>query len=55
MQKKMGAVTTLFRASYNDIIHNKEQEIVNWTEMVTQKSHALFPVHAAQGSLGFEV
>ena len=39
MHSKMGAVINLFQATYDDIMRDKEQEIVNWSEMVIQKSN----------------
>jgi MoaA/NifB/PqqE/SkfB family radical SAM enzyme len=47
MQEKMGHIIDLFRATYDDIMNDKEHEIVNWAELVIQKSHTLFPAHAA--------
>jgi Fe-coproporphyrin III synthase len=43
MHEKMGYIIDLFQATYDNIMHDKEQEIVNWSEMVIQKSHTLFP------------
>lgn len=42
MHEKMGYIIDLFQATYNDIMHDKEEEIVNWSERVIQKSHTLF-------------
>jgi len=41
MHQKMDYIIDLFQATYNDIMQDKEQEIVNWSEMVIQKSHTL--------------
>jgi len=43
MHTKMGHIIDLFQATYDNIMRDKELEIVNWSELVIQKSHALFP------------
>ncbi|WP_166437183.1 radical SAM protein [Niastella caeni] len=43
MHEKMGYIIDLFQATYDNIMLDKELEIVNWSEMVIQKSHTLFP------------
>jgi len=47
MHEKMNYIIDLFQATYDNIMCDKEQEIVNWSEMVIQKSHTLFPAAAA--------
>ena len=47
MQEKMNYILELFQTTYDNIMYDKEQEIVNWSEMVIRNSHTLFPLHAA--------
>jgi Fe-coproporphyrin III synthase len=41
MQEKMGYIIDLYQATYDTIMQDKEQEIVNWSELVIRQSHGI--------------
>jgi MoaA/NifB/PqqE/SkfB family radical SAM enzyme len=47
MYEKMGAVIDIYQAVYNEIMNDRELEVINWSDMVMQKTYSLFPVVAA--------
>jgi len=44
MQKKIQDIIYLYLATYDSIVEDKENELVNWSEVVIRFSHELFDV-----------